>query len=68
MSGLLRRINHNARWTPEEDAELRLRCDAGEYLNDIARAFGRSQESVRTRANVLRIPCRSAPSRRTSAR
>lgn len=55
------RPQHRSRWTPEEDAELRRRCEAGEYLIDIAKAFGRSQESVRTRANVLGVPCRSAP-------
>lgn len=58
-----RRKMHGARWTSEEDAELKSRCEAGDYLNDIAKGFGRSQESVRTRANVLGIPCRSAPSR-----
>lgn len=57
------RRQHGSRWTPEEDAELRRRCEAGDYLNDIAKAFGRSQESVRTRANVLGIACRSAPPR-----
>lgn len=50
-----------ARWTPEEDAELRRRCEAGEYLTDIAKAMGRSQEGLRTRCNILGIPCRSAP-------
>jgi hypothetical protein len=58
------RPNHHARWTPDEDAELRRRCEAGEYLSDIAKVFGRSQEAVRTRCNVLGIPCRSAPPRR----
>jgi hypothetical protein len=49
------------RWTPEEDAELRRRCEAGEYLLDIARTMGRTQEGLRTRCNLLGIPCRSAP-------
>lgn len=52
-----------ARWTSEEDAELRRRCEAGEYLIDIAKVMGRSQEGLRTRCNVLGIPCRSAPGR-----
>lgn len=52
-----------ARWTLEEDAELRSRCAAGEYLIDIAKVMGRSQEGLRTRCNVLGIPCRSAPGR-----
>lgn len=55
------RPKHQTRWTPEEDAELRRRCEAGEYLIDMAKAMGRSQESLRTRCNVLGIPCRSAP-------
>ena len=58
------RLRHKAPWNAEEDAELRRRCEAGDYLIDIARAFGRSQEAVRTRCNVLGIPCRSAPRRR----
>ena len=52
-----------ARWTSEEDAELPRRCEAGEYLIDIAKVMGRSQEGLRTRCNVLGIPCRSAPGR-----
>ncbi len=51
----------HARWTPEEDAELRRRCEAGEYLVDIARLMGRTQEGLRTRCNLLGIACRSAP-------
>lgn len=58
-----RRANHQGRWSPEEDTELTRRCEAGEYLGEIAAALGRSQEAVRTRANVLGVPCRSAPRR-----
>jgi len=57
------RPRKHARWTPEEDAELRRRCESGEYLGDIAKAMGRSQEGLRTRCNILGIPCRSAPRR-----
>lgn len=57
------RPNKYSRWTPEEDAELRRRCEAGEYLIDIAKIMGRSQEGLRTRCNLLGIPCRSAPRR-----
>jgi hypothetical protein len=56
-----RMMKKHARWTTEEDAELKRRCEAGEYLIDIARIMGRTQEGVRTRCNVLGIPCRSAP-------
>jgi len=63
MAARFARLQHGNRWTPEEDAELRRRCEARQYLNEIAAVLGRSQESVRTRANVLHVPCRSAPSR-----
>lgn len=63
---LAKRGRHGAPWTPEEDAELRRLCSEGSFIEDIARTFSRSAESVRTRANVLGIPCRSA--RRTQAR
>lgn len=53
------RAKHGAKWTDEEDAELRRRCEAGEFIEDIAKFLERSGESVRTRANVLKIPCRS---------
>ena len=33
----------------------------GMWLQDMARALGRSQEAVRTRANNLHVPVRSAP-------
>lgn len=55
------RPKKHARWTPEEDSELRRRCEAGEYLIDIAKLMGRSQEGLRTRCNTLGIACRSAP-------
>jgi len=61
------RPDKHKRWTAEGDAELRRRCEAGEYLIDIARAMGRTQEGLRTRCNTLGIPCRSAP-RQTRAR
>lgn len=57
------RPRKHSRWTPDEDAELRRRCEAGEYLIDIAKFMGRSQEGLRTRCNVLGIPCRSARSK-----
>lgn len=53
---------HGVAWSDEEDAELRRRCEAGEFIEEIAKHLGRSGESVRTRANVLAIPCRSGRS------
>lgn len=55
-----KRARHGLPWSPEEDAELRRLCGEGAFVEDIAQAFSRSAESVRTRANVLAIPCRSA--------
>lgn len=60
---LAKRAKHGAPWTAQEDEELRRRCEAGEYLEDIAKLLERSGESVRTRANVLGIPCRSGRGR-----
>ena len=51
---------HRRPWSPDEDDELRRRCAAGETLPEIARAFGRTQEACRTRANKLGIACRSS--------
>jgi hypothetical protein len=34
---------------------------AGIWLHDMADSLGRSQEAVRTRANILHIPVKSAP-------
>lgn len=56
---LAKRKNHGGRWTEEEDLALRRRCDAGDFLEDIAKDLGRTGESVRTRANLLGVPCRS---------
>ena len=58
--------NKGARWTPESDAELVERCDRGELLPQMARAMGRTQEAVRTRANYLKIPVRSTERRSPS--
>lgn len=55
-----------APWSDAEDDEIRKRCAAGEYLEDIAKALGRSSEGVRTRANILGIACRSGRTTRTS--
>ena len=54
-----KRKNHRGRWTETEDATLTERCEAGDFLEDIAIALGRTSESVRTRANLLGVPCRS---------
>lgn len=63
MIGLKKRDRHGARWDDGADAELRRRFVAGELLPDVARAMNRSQEAVRTRANVLGVPVRSTPRR-----
>lgn len=55
--------NHRGRWTPEEDAKLRTMFAQGLVLKDVSRALQRSQEAVRTRAALLRIPVTSGPRR-----
>jgi hypothetical protein len=67
MHRLLKRTHHGARWDAIADEELRRRFAEGELLPEVARAMNRSQEAVRTRANVLHIPVRSTP-RRTQVR
>jgi hypothetical protein len=59
MIQMIKRTRHGARWDEEADEELRRRFAAGELLPEVARAMNRSQEAVRTRANVLHIPVRS---------
>lgn len=58
-----KRERHGARWDEAADAELRRRFGEGQLLPEVARAMNRSQEAVRTRANVLHIPVRSTPRR-----
>lgn len=53
------RARKGAPWSEDEDNEIRRRCAEGEFLEDIARALGRSSEGVRTRANILGVPCKS---------
>lgn len=55
-----KRERHGLPWSAEEDAELRRLCGDGTFIEEIAKTFSRSAESVRTRANLLGIPCRSA--------
>lgn len=64
---LKRGRNHRSAWTADEDAQLIHRCAGGEFLEDIAKVFGRSSESVRTRANILGVPCRSGRGTRKAA-
>jgi hypothetical protein len=56
--------NHRGRWTPEEDAQLIELFAQGCVLKEVSAALQRSQEAVRTRANVLRIAVTSGPRRR----
>jgi len=55
--------NHGLRWSGEADQMLRELSEHGLFLPAIARALGRAQESVRTRANILGIPVRSSARR-----
>jgi hypothetical protein len=64
MVVLIKRTRHGARWDEESDDELRRRLAAGELLPEVARAMNRSQEAVRTRANVLHVPVRSSTRRK----
>ncbi len=57
------RERHRAMWDAATEEELRQRVAAGEFLPGIARAMGRSQEAIRTRANLLGIPIRFAAKR-----
>ena len=54
-----KRERHGARWDEAADEELRRRFAEGQLLPEVARAMNRSQEAVRTRANVLHIPVRA---------
>ena len=58
-----KRERHGARWDEAADEELRRRFAEGQLLPEVARAMNRSQEAVRTRANVLHIPVRSTTRR-----
>jgi hypothetical protein len=51
---------HGQKWDDAADAELKARVAAGEMLPDIARAMGRTQEAVRSRANIMHVPVRSS--------
>ena len=66
MVRMFKRAQHGARWDEAADAELRQRFEAGQLLPQVAKAMNRSQEAVRTRANVLHIPVRSTPRRGTA--
>jgi hypothetical protein len=57
------RACHRAAWDAAAENELRQRVEAGEFLPGIARSMGRSQEAIRTRANLLGIPVRYAAKR-----
>lgn len=51
---------HDA-WTEEAEAQLRAMVEAGGYTQDVAKALGRSQQSVAHRANRLGLSMKSAP-------
>lgn len=54
------RPNNGKRWDDADDRELTSRVAEGQFVPEIARAMGRSQEAVRTRANILGLPVRSS--------
>lgn len=54
------RPNNGKRWEEEDDADLTSRISAGQFVPEIARGMGRSQEAIRTRANILGLPVRSS--------
>lgn len=58
---MLKRPHHRGLWTPAEDAILTRMFKGGAYMQDVAKILGRSQEAVRTRANILGVAVRSAP-------
>ena len=58
---MLNRVHHRGIWTEAEDESLRQMAAKGVFLHAMAEALGRSQEAIRTRANLLHIPVRSAP-------
>ncbi|MFD1610991.1 hypothetical protein ACFSCW_04160 [Sphingomonas tabacisoli] len=62
---MVKREHHGARWDEAADEELRRRFAEGQLLPEVARAMNRSQEAVRTRANVLHVPVRSSMRGRT---
>lgn len=57
------RPSHGQPWDEDADSELRRLIDGGAMLPEIARAMGRTQEAVRSRANILKMPVRSSPGR-----
>lgn len=54
------RPNNGQRWLAEDDAELQRRVSEGQFLPEMSRGMGRSQEALRTRANLLGLPVRSS--------
>jgi len=63
--GQIRRMRpgHGHRWDEQADEDLRRRLALGQFLPEIAAAMGRTQEAVRSRANVLKLPVRSSARR-----
>ena len=59
----LPRSGHRQPWDASADAELTRRIADGQLLREISMALGRTQEAVRSRANVLKLPVRSSNGR-----
>ena len=60
MISFAKPADHRRPWLKTDDEDLRARCAQGEFLRDVARAMGRTQEACRSRANKLGIPCKSS--------
>lgn len=54
------RVSHGRPWDEEADATLRRLVQDGALLPEIARTLGRTQEAVRSRANIMKLPVRSS--------
>ncbi|MFS0738613.1 hypothetical protein ABC347_16320 [Sphingomonas sp. 1P06PA] len=62
MQQIYRRgARHRTPWTAEADAELTEKFGSGLTLKEVALKLERTQEAVRSRANILGVPVRSAP-------
>lgn len=57
----MRRRPSGSPWTPERDAELRRRWEAGETGGQIGRAMGLTKDAVIGRARRLELPLRPSP-------
>lgn len=50
-------------WTIEDEEMLKAMAENGCYIQEVAKALGRTQQAVSHRANRLGVSLRSAPSK-----